>query len=232
MVRVVMTLMAVLMAGAVWAQEPAPPVRRGPRPNMQMMAEALGVTCSYCHVATKTEDLDFRSEANPRKQVARLMVAMTADINASVSAATLKPPSDTAQVQCMTCHRGRTDPRTLQEIVLSVVQEGGPVPAIARYRELRERYYGRDAYDFSERTLLAVAQQIVERGPDAAIALLNVNLEHFPKSADSWTMIGIAHTRKLRNDDARAAFTQALAINPKHSVAEGYLYQLQQYRRK
>lgn len=227
-----MTVVAVLLAGAAWAQEPAPPVRRGPRPNMQMMSEALGVKCIYCHVATKTEDLDFRSEANPKKQVARLMVAMTADINASVSAATLKPPTDTAQVQCVTCHRGRTDPRSLQEILLSSVQEGGVEPTIARYRELRERYYGRDAYDFSERTLLLVAQQIVERGPDAAIALLTLNLEHFPKSADSWTLIGIAHTRKLRNDEARAAFAQALAINPKHSVAEGYLYQLQQYKRK
>jgi len=212
-------------------QPQTPPVRRGPRPNMQMMSEALGVKCVYCHVATKTEDLDYRSEANPRKQVARLMVAMTADINAAVSAATLKASTDAAQVQCITCHRGRTDPRPLEEILTRMLSEGGVEAAIARYRELRAQFYGRDAYDFSEKTLLRVAQQIVERGPEAAIALMQVNLEFHPRSADTWVVIGVAHTRRLRNDEAMVAFQKAVDLNPNHALAQGFLYQTQNYRR-
>lgn len=220
------------LPAALLAQAQAPPARRRPRPNMQMMAEALGVKCAYCHVTTRTEDLDYRSEANPKKQVARLMVAMTADINATVTAATLKDASEATQVQCGTCHRGRTDPRPLQDILARLLEEGGAEPAIARYRELRARYYGRDAYDFSERTLLNVAQKIIERGPEAALSLLNLNLEFFPQSADTYVMMGVAHTRRLRDDEAIAMFEKAVALNPDNAVAQGYLYQIRGYRKK
>ncbi|MGE3579521.1 MAG: c-type cytochrome [Vicinamibacterales bacterium] len=217
----------------------APARPRTPRPNMQAMNEALGVTCAYCHAplasrpgGTRPDDLDYRSEANPRKRVARMMVAMTADINASIPAAVLKSTEDATVVTCATCHRGVPDPRPLAEILTRTVEQEGIDATVHRYRELRTRYFGRDAYDFSERTLLMVAQKLVEREPEAALALMQMNLEFHPASADSYVMMAQAETRRFDDRAAIVHLEKALAIKPDHGLAQGYLVQLRQFTKR
>ena len=223
------------------AQEPTParepPVAaqpRTPRPNMQAMNEALGVKCSYCHVphARVKDELDYKSNENPRKRVARLMVAMTADINASIPSAVLKSAGDSTLVTCATCHRGVADPRPLGDILTRAVEDEGIDAALARYRDLRARYYGRDAYDFSESVLVGVAQRVVERVPGAALALMRANLEFYPASANSYVVMAIAETRRYDDAAALVHLEKALAIDPRHSLAQGYFYQLQQFSKK
>ena len=198
---------------------------------MQAMTEALGVTCAYCHVADSGREgaLDFKSEANPKKRAARLMVAMTADINAGIPAAVLKSPEDSTLVTCATCHRGVPDPRPLAALLIRVAELEGLDEAIARYRDLRARYFGRDAYDFSERTLLVVGQTFVERAPEGVLALMQVNLEFHPASADSYVMMAQAETRRFDDRAAIPYLEKALAINPDHALAQGYLVQLRQF---
>jgi tetratricopeptide (TPR) repeat protein len=210
------------------------PAPRARRPNMQAIADALGVQCTYCHVAgpDASTRLDYRSDANPKKRIARMMIAMTADINASVPAAILKPAGETMTVHCVTCHRGRADPRPLADIMLQLVADGSADVAVERYRELRDKYFSLGTYDFSERALLMVAQRIVEGAPEAALALLRMNVEFYPRSADSYVLMGVAHTRAFRDADAIGAFEQALEIDPMHALAQGRLYQLRQYRPK
>lgn len=214
---------------AARAQEP---VRT--RPNMQAIAAALGVQCNYCHAAAQETPsrLDYKSDANPKKRIARVMIAMTADINATIQSAMLKPADETMTVACVTCHRGVADPRPLSEILTRALQDGNPAAAAATYRDLRQRYFGQDVYDFSERALVSIGQRLVERDPDAAIALLQMNLEFYPRSAESYFMMATAYTRKLRDADAIECLEKALEINPEHSVARGFLVQLQQYRPK
>lgn len=211
--------------------EPSRP--RAPRPNMQAMNEALGVRCVYCHVPGRhgEEDLDFKSEANPKKRVARLMLAMTADINAAVPAAVLKASGEVTTVTCVTCHRGVADPRPLAEILTRTLEEQGPDAVVAQYRDLRARYFGRDAYDFSDRTLIRVVEPILERGPAVALTLLRLNLEFNPRSADSYVMMARAETRRLDDRAAIGLLEQALAIDPSHGLAQGYLAQLKQFTR-
>jgi tetratricopeptide (TPR) repeat protein len=249
-VRIVCLVLAVAAfdrAGAfaqatVSAPEPLPPGRpaperstppppRTPRPNMQLIAEALGVKCAYCHVEAPgtAAGLDFKSDANPKKRIARMMIAMTADINASIPVATLKPAGEAMTVHCMTCHRGLADPRPLHHILLATLQDGTVDVTIARYRELRERYFGRDSYDFSERTLIRLAQEILERGPSAAVALLRTNLEFYPRSVDSYIVMAQAYTRTLQDETAIECLEKALEIVPEHGIAQGYLLQLRQY---
>ena len=246
---------AALAGAPVSAQEPAagpaapasalPPVPsaapaaqaagpRIPRPNMQAMNEALGVTCAYCHVphARFKDELDFKSEANPKKRVARMMVAMTADINAAIPAAVLKASAEATTVTCLTCHRGVADPRPLPEILTHAIEDEGLDDALARYRALRARYFGKDAYDFSQATLLAVAQKMVERDPEGALSLMRVNLEFYPASADSYVMMAVAETRRLDDRAAIVHLEKALAIDPRHSLALGYLEQLKQFTKR
>ena len=61
---------------------------------------ALGVQCTYCHVQG-----DFGSDNNPKKNIARNMLRIAADINA-------KFPDGQAHVTCYTCHRGEAKPKT------------------------------------------------------------------------------------------------------------------------
>jgi hypothetical protein len=67
--------------------------------TMGAFRTALGVQCTYCHVAG-----DFASDDNPRKNMARNMIRIAADINATF-------PDGQRHVTCYTCHRGDAKPR-------------------------------------------------------------------------------------------------------------------------
>src|SRR6185369_14384817 len=66
------------------------------RNEMNDWTEALGVTCTYCHVAG-----DFPSDMNPKKETARKMATMVKTIN--------KDFLD-GKAKCVLCHRGAAVP--------------------------------------------------------------------------------------------------------------------------
>jgi hypothetical protein len=68
--------------------------KKGPR----AFRTALGVECTYCHVQG-----DFASDDNPKKEVGRMMILMTRDINGKFT-------DGKRHVGCYTCHRGATEP--------------------------------------------------------------------------------------------------------------------------
>lgn len=77
---------------------------------MRRYTRELGVGCSYCHVEDPvTQREDFPSDDNPRKQTARIMMGMVADINnrylAQVGDRRYAEP-----ISCGNCHRGQTSP--------------------------------------------------------------------------------------------------------------------------
>jgi len=71
----------------------------GLQPTMAAFRVGLGVMCNYCHVQG-----DFASDDNPKKNIARAMIRMAADINS-------KFPDGKAHVSCYTCHRGEEEPK-------------------------------------------------------------------------------------------------------------------------
>jgi len=97
---------------------------------------------------------------------------------------------------------------------------------------LRARYYGTGAYDFSDTTIINLAQPIATRKPDDAIALLNAQLEFSPKSARTLAAIAYAYTRKFDDATAITYLERALEIEPQNGVVQGQLEQLKSYRRK
>ena len=69
-------------------------------PAMRSYTAGLGVRCDFCHVQG-----DRASDANPHKNEAREMIAMTRQINSHF-------PDGKERVTCYTCHRGEHEPRT------------------------------------------------------------------------------------------------------------------------
>jgi hypothetical protein len=80
---------------------------------VQVMArytQELGVQCGFCHVENpQTQQVDFASDENPRKQTARIMIGMLNDINNKY----LPQVGDrryAAPISCGNCHQGQTYP--------------------------------------------------------------------------------------------------------------------------
>src|SRR5262245_61940263 len=179
----VMAALAATAAGAGQAPAEAP---KAPLPDMQRVAAALGVTCGYCHMGRGgSTDAAVTSTGKPRLAVAREMINMTAALNASVQQATGKPANENVAVQCVTCHRGVAIPRPLTDILLQTALRQGPDAAVTQYRDLRERHYGRGAYDFGEETILNAVRRLSAARPEAAVSLAQLNLEFFPKSVNT-----------------------------------------------
>ena len=78
---------------------------------MKSFNKALGVECRFCHTPKEgnEKELDFASDQNFRKEIARGMFVMTKEINANYFA---KHPHDGSinQIACMTCHNGKEEP--------------------------------------------------------------------------------------------------------------------------
>jgi tetratricopeptide (TPR) repeat protein len=199
---------------------------------MEEISKALGVRCNYCHTAPFGSTGQKEPQPEPKKDIARAMIAMTRDLNAKIQEATGKPPNETTRVDCITCHRGVAIPEPLSAILLRTVVEKGGAAAADQYRELRKQYYGRDAYDFSEDALLATIQRVVEGRPDDAIALLRMNLEFDPDSAKTYALLGFAYTRKVDDDAAIANLKKSLELDPTDAMVRGRLEQLEEYRRR
>ncbi|HEV3334379.1 MAG TPA: photosynthetic reaction center cytochrome c subunit family protein [Bryobacteraceae bacterium] len=195
--------------------------------TMQTIAKALGVSCNYCHTAERGS-----GQPEPKKEIARAMMAMTRDINAKITAATGQPEPGAARVECVTCHRGVAIPQQLTDVITRTLREKGVAAAAAQYRDLHQQYYGRATYDFSDDTLLSIAQRLSASRPDDAIALLQVNLEFNPQSARTYAAIAYAYTRKLDDATAMTNLEKALEIEPENGVIRGQLEQLKSYHRR
>ena len=210
-------------AGSLAAQGPPADIM----PLMQEIVQALGVQCEYCHSAPRGSGLP-----EPKKDIARQMIAMTRDLNARVQTATGKEAAEAVQVKCVTCHRGVPIPRQLSEILTRTYREKGAVAAAEQYRDLRKQFYGRQAYDFGEDTLVAIAQPLAAGRPDDAITLLKLNLEFYPDSSKTYAAIGFAYTRKYDDATAITYLEKATQLDPANGVIRGQLEQLKMYQRK
>ncbi len=143
-----------------------------------------GEGCLFCHVGDlerpRTE-WDYASDAKPMKEKARVMLAMVAAINDEYLDQLENRVDEEFTVTCATCHAGRTDPRPLPNVLWAAYEAGGIDSATARYRGLRERYFGRDAYDFRVSVLPEIAMGMANNGSiDDAIALTALNVDANP----------------------------------------------------
>ena len=94
---------------------PASTSRGGVRSLMKQYERELGVSCSYCHVEDRDSGfIDYASDDNPRKHIARLMIAMLKDINDKHLIQLGGDRRYSQAVTCGSCHQGRTSPRVFE----------------------------------------------------------------------------------------------------------------------
>lgn len=157
------------------------------REIMRSYTRALGVRCTYCHVGERGKPHqhgDFAKDDKPTKTTAREMMRMTNDLNQKYLAALSSRSEPSIRVQCVTCHHGVTEPRTLQEILEATYEIGGMDSTLARYQALYDRYFGRFSYDFGDVPLADVASRLHATGhPDDAERLLALDVEMNPESS-------------------------------------------------
>ena len=214
--------------------------------TMQAFVAALGVQCGYCHVQAAAPAggrgdggagrggrgggaaaFDFVSDDKPQKKAARQMMLMVRDINPKVVAAVGKTETSATRVGCVTCHRGVAIPKQLADILDQTTMEKGAPAAVSQYKELRKQYFGAQAYDFSEGSLVTYAQRATNADKaDEAIAWLQLNLEYYPLS--SRTYIGLSQAQQKKNDKAVAvkSLERAVELDPQNAQTKRQLDQL------
>ena len=196
---------------------------------MRNFAGSLGVRCQYCHVGEEGMPLarfDFAKDEKGSKLVARQMMRMVEEINRRVD--TLPHGTDhehqAVQVTCATCHRGVSRPVPLFQLVLDAATKANADSAIRLYRALRQRYYGRDAYDFGEASLNIAAFRIGRANKvDDALAVLRLNEELFPNSSGLSVFRGNINLMKGDTTAAATAFREALRRDSTNLEARGRL---------
>jgi tetratricopeptide (TPR) repeat protein len=111
----------------------------------------------------------------------------------------------------MTCHRGVSRPVPLETLMQETATAAGADSAVRLYRALRERYYGRAAYDFGEPSLNIAAFRLGRTGRfDEAFALLRLNEELFPGSSAMYVFRGNILLMRGDSTGAATAFREAI----------------------
>jgi hypothetical protein len=203
-----------------------------PRPQviatMQSITGALGVQCNYCHVQEgRGGRNDMASDEKPTKKAARGMMLLTRDINAKLPEAVGKSADAATRVGCATCHRGVAIPKQLTDVVTDAAASGGSAAGLAKYKELRDKYYGGQSYDFSENGLLQIAQRAnTASKPDDALAYLQANIEYYPKSSRSYQLMSQIKNAKGDKAGAIAALEKAIELDPNNAQAKTQLENL------
>lgn len=75
-------------------------------------SEGLGVSCMFCHSEDKaTHKVDYASDANPQKEMARKMMRMMLKINKKFFGVKHPLVGDSLMViECISCHHGNAFP--------------------------------------------------------------------------------------------------------------------------
>lgn len=196
---------------------------------MRGFSFSVGVRCQYCHDGPDNPALgktDFSSDAKEAKRTARAMLQMVDAINRDYVAKLGK--ATPVRVECVTCHRGLSNPRTLIAVLNEDLTKGGPDSAVAHYKELRKKYSDSGQYDFSETSLNQLAESLLkaQRTKDA-VAIMELNAEANRISGWGQSVLAMSHQANGDNEKAIADFKKILESQPQNGWAKQQLEKLQ-----
>jgi tetratricopeptide (TPR) repeat protein len=120
------------------------------------------------------------------------------------------------------------NPQQLGDLLNQTMTSKGEAAAVGLYRELRQKYVGAEAYDFREPVLLGLGRQsLASAKADDALAWLQLNVEFYPQSAESYLVLAQVHERKRDQAAAIKDLEKALALVPGNIDAKRQLARLQ-----
>lgn len=199
--------------------------------TMRGFALGLGVRCTYCHVAphedAPLDSINFASDDKRTKRAARVMYDMLTHINEEHLADVPDRPVPHVVVRCETCHRGISRPRLMTDELTLYLADSGLAATARHYRDLRDRYYGRQAYDFGEFVLTDLARSESRAGHfDNAIGLLNMNAEFNPKAGTIPMAMGDVYLQHGDTAKALSSYRMAVAKDSTLDFAKARISQL------
>jgi tetratricopeptide (TPR) repeat protein len=185
--------------------------------TMRGFAFALDVRCEHCHVEKaggKKFEMDFAADDKEAKRTARVMLEMVAAINRDYISKVSKTPP--VEVQCVTCHHGLTEPRTLNSVLAEAIDQKGIDSAVALYHDLRQKYYGSGQYDFGETSLNQLSESLMaQKKNKEALAIMEMSFDaNHPDSVWSYHLLAMAHQVNGQVDKAIADYRKVLELHP------------------
>jgi tetratricopeptide (TPR) repeat protein len=197
---------------------------------MRGFAFALNVRCEHCHAEKtggKKFELDFAADDKEAKKTARVMIEMVAAINQDYinKVSTTTPP---IRVQCVTCHHGLTEPRTLNSVLAEAIEKKGIDSAVALYHELRQKYYGSGQYDFGETSLNQLSESLLaQKKNKEAMTIMEMSFDsNHPDSVWSYHMLAMTHQANGETDKAIADYRKVLELHPDDTWAKDQIVSL------
>jgi len=231
--RLTSILAALVLAGPAAAQAPQsqPPwkgknlkyfpadiSREALTQRMREFSLSLGVRCQYCHVGGNGitfDGVDFPSDEKTAKRKARAMLRLVDQVNKNLLSDIPSRAEPRVEVDCVTCHRGLPLPKTLQTTLLEIINKDGVPAAVAKYRDLRRDEMASGRYNFGEWEINELARRLAEaNNTAAAIAMLEMNGEFYPKSAAIDLQLGELHRTRGERDQAIKSYQAALEKQP------------------
>jgi len=201
---------------------------------MRGFTGALGVRCSYCHVGEEGQDLreyDFASDAKPAKAKARTMITMVDAVNGQYLSQLSRETSHGIKVSCVTCHHGVPVPMPLEDVLKATFDRSGLDSTVREYRALREKFYGGNAYNFKEGTLLRLADKIFEDSTQrqAAFAIVRLNIELYPSFPFSYAHLGSWYDDMKNVPLAIENYKKALSFIPNNEFLKKRIAELEKH---
>jgi hypothetical protein len=240
-----LTVMAVLSLGATLVQQAPQTEWKGENlqyfpkeisrarlvQHMREFSFALNVRCQYCHAGgdgVSFQGVSFASDEKPAKVKARAMLRMVDQLNGTILPALSARATPRVEVDCATCHHGLALPKSLQTTLYEVIETEGIPAAVARYRSLRQDTMTFGRYNFGEWEMNELARRLAEAGKaDAAIAMLELNGQFYPASAEIDFQLGELYRGRGDRDKAIARYRALLVKMPDNGVAKQRLEELE-----
>jgi len=191
--------------------------------TMRGFAFALNVRCPYCHEQKADMKMDFPADDKDQKKTARVMLQMVAIINRDYLSKIGKETP--VRVECVTCHHGLTQPRTLNAVLAETIEREGIDAAIKQYHDVRTQYYGTGQYDFGETPLNQLAESLLAKGKNKdAVAIMEMHFAaNNPTSVWSYHMLAMSHQANGEIEKAKADYSKVFELHPDDSWAKQQL---------
>jgi len=191
--------------------------------TMRGFAFALNVRCPYCHEQKADMKMDFPADDKDQKKTARVMLQMVAIINRDYLSKIGKETP--VRVECVTCHHGLTQPRTLNAVLAETIEREGIDAAIKQYHDVRTQYYGTGQYDFGETPLNQLAESLLAKGKNKdAVAIMEMHFAaNNPTSVWSYHVLAMSHQANGEIEKAKADYSKVFELHPDDSWAKQQL---------
>ncbi len=187
--------------------------------TMKGFSGALGVRCNFCHDGEEGQPLstfDFASDEKTNKNKARIMLEMVNTINAKHLSKISEYGEKVTNVSCITCHRGASAPKLLEDLLYEEIISKSIDEAILTYHNLHDEYYGGFTYDFKDHTLMNLTNTLINSQMiEEAISIGKLNLEMYPNSGIAYFGLASAYEKNNDNENAIKNYESALELMPR-----------------